>query len=125
MNLKTPQRSRILRAPLAKGEKSLGLAWCRDRKAVNVSTTMVRGHQPPDVFRPRTTPAPNPEGKVVTIFADTTDAAYQAMLNIIRGARSAALKAPRVDMPGAIIVRGVCRELTPLGPPVPQKGASR
>jgi len=125
VNLKTPQRSRILRAPLAKGDKSLGLAWCRDRKAAKVSTTMVRGHQPPDVFRPRKTPAPKPEGKVVTPFADKSNATYQAMLNIIRGARSAALAAPRVDMPGAIIVKGVCRQLTPLGPPIPQKGISK
>jgi hypothetical protein len=125
VNLKTPERSRILRAPLARGDKSLGLAWCRDRKATAVSMSFVRGSQPPDVFRPRKTPAPNPEGKVVTTFADTNNATYQAMLKIITNARAAALKSPRVDMPGAMIERGLCRQLPPLGPPVPQKGASK
>jgi len=110
---------------MAKGAKSLGLAWCRDRKAAPVSTPFVRGAQPPDVFRPKKTPAPNPKGKPVTTFADTTNATYQAMLKIITNARAAALKAPRVDMPGVIIVQGVCRQLTPLAPPIPQKGASK
>ncbi|MBL7218696.1 MAG: NPCBM/NEW2 domain-containing protein [Phycisphaerae bacterium] len=126
VNLKTPARSRILRAPMKKGEKSLGLASCRDRKAAKPSMPFVgKWTQPPDVFAPRKTPAPNPEGKVVTTFADTTNATYQAMLKIITDARAAALKSPRVDMPGAIIERGVWRELAPLGPPVLPKGASK
>ncbi len=124
VNLKNPARSRILRAALAKGDKSLGLAWCRDRKAAKLSMSFVRGHQPPDVFRPRKTPAPNAEGKPVTTFADTSNATYQAILKIITNARAAALKTPRVDMPGAVIVEGKCRELPPLSPPV-MLGASK
>ena len=122
VNIKTPERSRILRAPLAEGPKSLGLAWCRDRKAAKPSLPFVtQRNQPPDVFRPQKTPAPNSKGKAVTTFADANNATYQAMLKIITGARAAALKAPRVDMPGAIIERGVCRQLPPLAPPIPPK----
>jgi hypothetical protein len=87
--------------------------------------SFVRGSQPPDVFRPRKTPAPNPEGKVVTTFADTSNTHYQAMLKIITDARTAALKTPRVDMPGAVIVEGKCRELPPLAPPVMLKGTAK
>ena len=125
VNLKTPHRSRILRAPLAKGEKSMGLAWCRDRKAARPALSFVRGAQPPDVFSPRKTPAPNAEGKPVTTFADTTNATYKAMLKIITDARAAALKTPRVDMPGAVIVEGKCRELPPLAPPVLSQGNTK
>jgi len=124
VNLKNPARSRILRAALAKGDKSMGLAWCRDRKAAKPSMSFVRGHQPPDVFRPRKTPPPNAEGKPVTTFADTSNATYQAMLKIITDAHAAALKTPRVDMPGAVIIEGKCRELPPLSPPV-MLGASK
>ena len=126
VNLKTPQRSRILRAPLAKGAGSLGLAWCRDRKAAKVSFPFVsRWSQPPDVFGPVKTPPRNPKGATVTTFADINDAAYRAMLKIITDARDAALKAPRVDMPGAIIEKGVCRQLPPLGPPTRSKELSK
>jgi len=120
VNLKTPERSRILRAPLAKGPGSLGLAWCRGRKARRVAWPQVTGRiQPPDVFSPKRTAAPNSDGKEVTPFADTNNATYQAMEKIIAAARAAALKTPRVDMPGAVIERGVCRELKPLAPPQP------
>lgn len=126
VNLKTPRRSRILRAPLAESDKSLGLAWCRDRKATNVSFPFVtKWHQPPDVFKPKRTPARDSKGKPVTTFADSNNADYQAMLKIITGARGAALETPRVDMPGAIIQRGSCRQLPPLGPPAVRKGTSR
>ncbi|MCP4376235.1 MAG: hypothetical protein GY794_08695, partial [bacterium] len=125
VNLKTPERSRILRAPLSKGDKSLGLAWCRNRKAAKVQTQLVRGSRPPDVFKPRKTPAPNPEGKPVNTFTDTTNATYQAMLKIITNARTAALKTPRVDMPGAVITEGTCRDLPPLAPPVMLQGTSK
>jgi hypothetical protein len=126
VNLKTPERSRILRAPLARGETSLGLASCRTRSAAKPSFPFVhKWIQPPDVFKPRKTPAPNSEGKPVTTFADTTNATYQAMLKIITDARTAALKTPRVDMPGAVIVEGRCRELIPLAPPIMPQGASK
>jgi mono/diheme cytochrome c family protein len=120
VNLQDPERSRILRAPLAKGAAGLGLAWCRARKARKIDTPPVFGdHQPPDVFRPRRQLAPNPDGPAETPFSSTDDPSYQAMLDVIRNAREAALKTPRVDMPGAQIIEGHCRQLAPLAPPLP------
>ena len=46
-------------------------------------------------------------------FVSTEDAHYQKMLAIIRRAREEALAVPRVDMPGAEIIDGECRILTP------------
>ena len=114
VNLQTPERSRILRAPLAQqpGAAGLGLGRCRERKAPPVFQRMVlNGVQPPDVFRPKRTPKPDVSGTPVTPFADTASAGYQAMLAIIIKGREDALKAPRVDMPGAHITRGECRVL--------------
>lgn len=117
INLKTPERSRVLRAPLAKANRGLGLAWCRERKAQPVDMPLVQRQQPPDVFRPRKKAKRNEEGKTVVLFQDTTNASYKAMLKVITQARNTALKTPRVDMPGAEIVKGKCRELTPITPP--------
>ncbi len=116
INLRTPERSRILRAPLAK--KGLGLAWCRNRKAPAVDRPLVRqGQQPPDVFRPKRKAAPNTDREAVVSFGDDSAPGYRAMLAIIQKARNDALKTPRVDMPGAEITPGKCRELEPLTPP--------
>ena len=120
VNLQTPERSRILRAPLAQGGDAagLGLAWCRERKALPVFQRMVNnGVQPPDVFRPRHAPKLDLSGASVVSFADTHNADYQALLAIIVKGREEALKAPRVDMPGAQAIRGECRALKPLSPP--------
>ena len=122
INLQTPERSRILRAPLARvpGVAGLGLAWCRERKALPVYQLMVNnGVQPPDVFRPKHAPKPDASGTPAASFADTASAGYQAMLAIIAKGREEALKAPRVDMPGAKIIRGECRQLKPIAPPAP------
>ena len=120
VNLQNPGRSRILRAPLAQGGAGagLGLAWCRDRKAVPLLERLVtNGVQPPDVFRPLHLPKPLATGTAVTPFASTEDAGYKALLTIITKGREEALKAPRVDMPGAQVIQGECRELKPLTPP--------
>jgi len=117
VNLRTPERSRILRAPLAKSKGGLGLAWCRDRKARKTMGMITQRNQPPDVFRPTRTPKPDPAGKTVVSLASTDDKTYQAMLAIIRQARGAALATPRVDMPGAEIIPGLCRLLVPLDVP--------
>ena len=50
-------------------------------------------------------------------FGNTDVPAYKAMLAIIEQAKDSALKTPRVDMPGAKITPGKCRELEPLTPP--------
>ncbi|MGO8752466.1 MAG: LamG-like jellyroll fold domain-containing protein [Thermoguttaceae bacterium] len=125
INLKDPQFSRILRAPLAKGADGYGLALCRDRK---VDPQRQRIHllwngyahavQPPEAFTKHATVAYDPSGRPVATFASPQDARYQAMLAIVRGAREKALTNPRVDMPGAEIVAGACRTFVP--PPVPE-----
>jgi hypothetical protein len=120
INLRNPRRSRILRAPLASGGKGLGLEWCRDRKARRLDMGMVnQSQQPPDVFRPGKRPAPDPGGRLVTSFADTTHESYQVMLKIIQQTRENALKTPRVDMPGAEITSGKCRNLQAISDPYP------
>ena len=58
VNLRTPERSRILRAPLAKSTGGLGLAWCRDRKARKTMGMITQRNQPPDVFRQARAPKP-------------------------------------------------------------------
>lgn len=119
INLRNPERSRILRAPLAKEGSKMGLAWCRDRKARPLDLELVtQRDQPPDVAYPQRRPAPDPTGTVVTPFADTNDQSYQAMLAIIRSVRDTALEKARVDMPGAVVNRGRIRELPPLAPPL-------
>ncbi len=117
INLQNPERSRILRAPLAHGA-GLGLAWCRDRKAARPLPLVTQALQPPDVFRPSRGAAPDSNGKAVTTFSDMNVTAYQTILRDIRAARDAALLAARVDMPGAKPTPGICRELPPLSPPV-------
>jgi hypothetical protein len=114
INLQTPELSRILRAPLAKSVPT-GLAWCRAGKAAKpfplVKSSWRRSS--PDVFRPIVLRQPDRAGKPVLSFESTQDSAYQEMLAVIRAGRQQALKAPRVDMPGAVIIRGECRQLLP------------
>jgi len=119
VNLQNPQQSRILRAPLAKSENTLGLAWCRQREAREGIALVNQSHQPPDVFAPRKAPEPNRQGRPVVSFASNADAHYKAMLEIIRSGQKLALAKPRVDMPGAIINPGICRQLAPV--PLPDK----
>lgn len=125
INLKDPEFSRILRAPLAKGTEGFGLGLCRDRK---VTADRQRIHllrkgyahavQPPEAFERHTYVPYDPSGQPVASFASVEDPHYWAMLSIIRGARQAALSAPRVEMPGAEVIAGACRMYLP--PPLPQ-----
>jgi len=114
INLRTPERSRILRAPLPTAGDGGGLAFCRDRPARRPWPVVTQRSQPPDVSRPARTPAPDPAGKTVISFATPADKHYQALLTIIRDARRAALARPRVDMPGADIIPGQCRHIVPV-----------
>jgi hypothetical protein len=114
--------SRILRAPLpdgVEGTPGFGLGTCRDRKARAVLPLVTQRQQPPDVHRPRRTKRPDPNDDLVTTFETTGNEHYRAMLSIIRQARTRALKTPRVDMPGARINPGRCRQLVP--PPLPER----
>ncbi len=119
VNLREPTKSRLLRAPMAPGQ-SLGLGWCRERKAAPPDYPLIISGmvKPPDVFTPKRQPSRDTAGMPVVSFADTNAPFYQAMLSIITQARDEALHAPRVDMPGAQIVPGACRELPPLTPPM-------
>jgi len=123
-NLEHPERSRILRAPLAKGEKGLGLAICRDHKMDprrNRIRLLRRGYahaiQPLTSFARVPVPPIQAGGKAKATFASVDDPNYQAMLAIIRKGRIDALANARVDMPGAEVIAGKCRMFIP--PPVP------
>ncbi|MFP4057059.1 MAG: LamG-like jellyroll fold domain-containing protein [Candidatus Brocadiia bacterium] len=124
-NLQRPRLSRILRAPMARGE-GLGLGLCRDRQVdadrrrICILRTggYVHGVQPLDRFRPRELPPRDEGGEPVASFASTRDPHYQAMLAVIRDGRRQALAAPRVDMPGAEVTAGSFRHLVP--PPLPR-----
>ncbi len=125
VNLKDPELSRILRAPLAEGSEGYGLGLCRDRK---VDPRRQRVHllwkgyahavQPPEAFPHHEVLPPDPSGEPVAPFASTADSHYRTMFAIIRAARAAALASPRIDMPGADVIPGTCRHLIP--PPVPE-----
>jgi hypothetical protein len=124
INLKDPPLSRILRAPMAKGE-GLGLGLCRDRKVDprrQRIRLLVKGYahavQPLEAFAPQPIMPPDLSGQPVVSFASTNDPHYQAMLAIIEEGREKALAAPRVDMPGAEILPGMCRTFNP--PPLPE-----
>ncbi|MCP4643793.1 MAG: hypothetical protein GY851_25330 [bacterium] len=127
-NLQRPELSRILRAPLAKGDNGLGLSLCRDKKTdprrqrirllvgggyahaiLPLETFQKQGEQPPADATPADRMAP---------FASTSDPHYQTMLAIIRNGRREALAEPRVDMPGATVVAGHSRQFVP--PPLPE-----
>jgi hypothetical protein len=123
-NLERPELSRILRAPLASGGPGLGAGLCRDRKVDprrQRIRMMLRGYehavQPLDAFKVPPAPQP-PEAEPVVPLVSTDDPHYQNMLAIIRQGRAKALAAPRVDMPGAEIIAGACRQFLP--PPLPE-----
>ncbi|MGD0094222.1 MAG: LamG-like jellyroll fold domain-containing protein, partial [Planctomycetota bacterium] len=126
-NLERPELSRILRAPLAKGAAGLGAGLCRDckvdplRKRVRMLWNgYAHAVQPVEAYKAQPMPAPpHPEAKPVATFASVQDPHYQQMLQIIRDGRRQALAVPSVDMPGAKVVAGVCRQLVPLPLPDP------
>jgi hypothetical protein len=125
VNLKDPQLSRILRAPMAAGGPGHGLALCRERK---VDPRRQRIHllwkgyahavQPPEAFEKHPIVPPDLSGPPVASLTSTADPRYQAMLAVIRDVREKTLAAPRVDMPGAEVIAGACRQFNP--PPLPE-----
>jgi len=117
VNLRTPEWSRILRAPMAESESGLGLAMCRQRKARTGYPPVTQRVQPPDVFLDTLQPEWGPSGEPHVSLATTDDPHYRQMLTIICRARAEALATPRVDMPGAEIIAGECRMQTPPVPP--------
>jgi hypothetical protein len=124
VNLRQPELSRILRAPLPAGAPGYGLGFCRDR-AVTADRQRIhllwKGYahavQPPEWFERHTRVQPDRSGEPVVSFASTEAAPYQRLLARIRQARDQALAAPRVDMPGAEVSAGASRMFLP--PPLP------
>jgi hypothetical protein len=125
INLKDPEMSRILRAPLAQGAQGFGLGLCRDRKVDPLRQRihlLWKGYahavQPPEGFPKQPFVPYDPSGQPVTSFASPQDPNYQAMLAILRDSRQKVLATPRVEMPGAEVIAGACRMLLP--PPLPE-----
>ncbi len=124
-NLREPQLSRILRAPLAEGAEGFGAGLCRDRK-VDPRRQRVRilwrgylhAATPNEKWQEKPAAAPKAEGEPVATFASTDDEHYRKMLGIIRRGREQALAAPRTDMPGAVLTAGAARRLIPV--PLPE-----
>ncbi len=123
-NLEHPERSRILRAPLAAGDKGLGLAICRNHKMDpkrNRIRLLRRGYahaiRPLSAFAREPIPPIQKGGKPKPSFASSADPHYQVMLDIIRKGRAAVLAQPRVDIPGAEVIAGKSRMF--IAPPVP------
>jgi hypothetical protein len=125
INLKDPHLSRILRSPLAKGAEGLGLGNCRNRKVdparqrIRMFYTGGYVHHvlPLKNFTPGKFTAPDRSGETVVSFDSTQDKHYRAMLDIIVKGEKAALATPRVDMPGAQVIAGLCRRIMPVETP--------
>jgi len=133
INLKTPEHSRILRAPLAKGQKGFGQGLCLDvkvnpkrRRIIMLWSGYAHAVKPLSFYneRPKLAPPPPKDAKPVVTFANTDDPRYQRMLAIIRKGRQQALAAPRTDMPGARLIAAHPRQLIPQAIPDPLPGLS-
>ncbi len=72
---------------------------------------------PLDSFKPQEYIAPDTSGEPLMTFLSTDDSHYQAMLKIIRRGCTEALATPRVDMPGAKINAGLCRQIVSIRTP--------
>ncbi len=125
-NLKTPEMSRILRAPLKPGGEGKGLAICQNHKMDpkrQRTRLLIRGYahavQPLSAFAPQPQPAIAAGGTPQVTFGSTENPHYQAMLDIIRRGQKHVLSTPRIDMPGALAIDGECRMFIP--PPLPAK----
>jgi len=117
INLQSPDLSRVLRAPLD-ASAPLGLGWCRERKAAAPWPLVKQpASQPPDVFKPHHSSKRDANGLPLVTFASNTNAFYREMLVAIQRARHEALASPRVDMPGATLHPGECRQLVAVGLP--------
>jgi mono/diheme cytochrome c family protein len=126
INLQSPDASRILRAPMPAGSPGLGLGLCRDRPvdpARQRVRLLVDGYahavKPIDHFPRRVLDAPVSDGPPVVSFSGPDDPHRQRMAGIIRQARDEALRNPRVDMPGAVVIGGSCRSVSLAHPATP------
>jgi len=125
-NLQKPEFSRILRAPLAKGKKGLGLAICQNHRTDSARNriNLLRGGYQHAVrnlsfYAEKPLPALKEGGTAKPTFASSDEPLWQEMLTIIRDGRTAALQQPRVDMPGAELIAGKSRMM--VAPAVPDR----
>jgi len=89
-NLTHPERSRILLAPLARSASGAGMVRKKDGKE-----------------------------EILSVFKDTSDPDYQAILRVVRHAKGALDRIKRFDMPGFQPRREYVRELKSYGLSVP------
>ncbi len=125
-NLENPEFSRILRAPLAKGENGYGQALCRDAKVdafkrLRIFSTERYEHavKPLDSYPQqqwRKWDKGEASGKPVISFDSTKNKHYQKMLDIVVQGREMALATPRLDMPGGqlLAIAGRHRNIYPV-----------
>ena len=124
-NLKDPEMSRILRAPLAKGSKGYGVEACRDhkrqagKKRIRMYFTGGYVHHvlPIEKFKPIEFTYPDTDGNPHVTFASTDNPHYKKMLATIENGRKSALAKPRTDMPGCETYRGSKQGKHPAGYP--------
>jgi len=128
INLRRPEFSRVLRAPLAKeADGGYGLALCRKRpidpNGWRSRIMVLGGYQhavrPVASFDRPAAPKMTEDGEPGVTFRSTDDPHYQSLLATIRRGRREALAAPRVDMPGAEVVAGSHRQRYPQPLPDP------
>jgi hypothetical protein len=125
-NFRNPELSRILRAPLAKGDTGLGAELCRQERVdgfrrLRVFSTGRYEHavKPLEAFpkqKWRKWDKGDNSGEPVISFADTANPHYRKMLEIIRAGSRAALANPRIDMPRAeeFAIAGKHRNIYPV-----------
>jgi hypothetical protein len=126
INLKNPQLSRILRAPLAKDADGFGLGFCRDAKVdqnwrrlrMVTNSTYAHAVQNLDKFTSQKWKQWDKSGDPVASFDSVQNPHYQKMLRLIQSARNEALQRPRIDMPGGVSVAGQFRQIIPV--PLPK-----
>jgi len=125
INLKDPEKSRILRAPLRPGRDGHGLGLCRNRKAdprrerLRFLSTghYLHGAMPLSSFPTLDWLPYDGSGQPIHSFESTENEHYREMLSLIQRGRRMALNCPRVDMPGAEVIPGSFRQLYPPIPP--------
>ena len=127
INLQKPELSRILRSPLAKGDRGFGRAICKDHK-MDPKRNRIRllrdgGYQhavrPLKAYAAQPVPDIQKDGKPSPTFASVDARWYKRMLGIIQRGRRLALFSSRIDMPGAEPIAGKSRMMVP--PSVPDK----
>ncbi len=118
INLEKPEYSRVLRAPMAVKEGTLGIGACRNAKfdqnfrrlGIMSGGRYEHAVRPLDSFptqqwRPVAASDPN-SGEPVVSIQSTDDAVYRQILSIIKRASRQAYAFPRIDMPGAFELNG-------------------